>query len=129
MTKKIWAFFFLILILWPSWRIGLVFAWYKVNQNYIAQELCMNRGKPFLNCDGKCVLIKQINTLDQHGYDNFLDGLDDLMGKDLVYFFNSLQISCLKNIPQFQLQQEFPFTFPVSNSFITGLLKPPCLPS
>ena len=33
---------------------------YVINQDYIAEVLCINRDKPMLNCDGKCYLAKMI---------------------------------------------------------------------
>ncbi len=33
------------------------------DQTYIAQELCENKDKPELNCEGRCVLKKRMNAL------------------------------------------------------------------
>lgn len=33
---------------------------YILNQDYIAEVLCINKGKPELQCNGKCHLVKQI---------------------------------------------------------------------
>ncbi len=33
---------------------------YWFNRAYVSQNLCINRGKPFLHCGGKCFLSKQI---------------------------------------------------------------------
>lgn len=33
---------------------------YLVNYNYIVEELCENRDKPILTCNGKCYLEKQV---------------------------------------------------------------------
>jgi hypothetical protein len=33
---------------------------YAVNKNYIAKNLCENRGKPKMKCNGKCHLKKQL---------------------------------------------------------------------
>jgi hypothetical protein len=33
---------------------------YLVNYNYIVKELCENRDKPVLACNGKCYLEKQV---------------------------------------------------------------------
>jgi hypothetical protein len=35
---------------------------YIVNHDYIAEYLCINKGKPMLNCDGKCYLSKMIQA-------------------------------------------------------------------
>ena len=36
------------------------FVEYAINQDYIAEFLCINKDKPKLQCNGKCHLIKQI---------------------------------------------------------------------
>lgn len=33
---------------------------YVVNQDYIAEYLCVNKDKPMLNCNGKCYLAKML---------------------------------------------------------------------
>lgn len=33
---------------------------YVINQDYIAEFLCMNKDKPELQCNGKCHLVKQL---------------------------------------------------------------------
>lgn len=38
---------------------------YLVNQDYIAEFLCINKDRPQLNCDGKCYLAKKLNEQDE----------------------------------------------------------------
>jgi hypothetical protein len=33
---------------------------YAINKDYIAKNLCENRNKPKMNCNGKCHLMKQL---------------------------------------------------------------------
>lgn len=33
---------------------------YVINQDYIAEYLCVNKDKPMLNCNGKCYLAKML---------------------------------------------------------------------
>jgi hypothetical protein len=37
-----------------------VLSW-KINQTYIAKNICENRYKPQLNCNGKCILAKKLS--------------------------------------------------------------------
>ena len=41
-----------------------VFAWYTANRQWIAAELCENRDQPQLHCNGQCVLMKKLKTLE-----------------------------------------------------------------
>lgn len=54
-----------------STLVALVFSWmansfiyihFKVNQDEITEEHCINKDKPELNCDGKCYLKEQLNN-------------------------------------------------------------------
>lgn len=38
----------------------LVYLGFEANQNYIAKELCINRDKPQLHCNGKCYLMNKL---------------------------------------------------------------------
>ncbi|MBE9598348.1 hypothetical protein IM797_03490 [Pedobacter sp. MC2016-24] len=37
-----------------------VFAGFELNQKYIAAELCINKNRPELHCNGKCYLMKKL---------------------------------------------------------------------
>ncbi len=39
---------------------GVVVLHYYINKAYIAKNLCENRSRPMLHCDGKCVLAKKL---------------------------------------------------------------------
>lgn len=43
----------------------LAVAWYQVNKTYIAKNLCENRSKPKMHCNGKCQLRKKLQQLEQ----------------------------------------------------------------
>ena len=45
-----------------------VFAWYEVNRDFIAANWCVNRDKPMLHCDGKCILAQKLRKLDESGH-------------------------------------------------------------
>ena len=44
---------------------ALVWVGFKVNQNYIAQNLCVNRFNPNLHCNGKCYFMRKIKEAEQ----------------------------------------------------------------
>lgn len=53
-----------ILLLFSSITVNLsgifVFAGFEMNKSYIANELCINKNKPELNCNGKCYLMNKL---------------------------------------------------------------------
>jgi hypothetical protein len=60
MLRKSFAIFFLcvysLVLLKPLFPL----VDYALNKEYIAKNLCENRNKPKLNCNGKCHLMKQL---------------------------------------------------------------------
>ncbi len=38
----------------------VIWVGFKLNQNFIARTLCVNRNKPEMHCNGKCFLAKKI---------------------------------------------------------------------
>jgi hypothetical protein len=55
-VKRIAVFVALFLFLRPLMPLGE----YVVNYNYIAKELCVNKDKPAMHCNGKCHLMKEL---------------------------------------------------------------------
>ncbi len=39
--------------------------WYTVNKTYVAEELCQNKARPELKCNGKCYLAKQLRKAEE----------------------------------------------------------------
>ena len=58
--KKLIAIFALIGIVLQTFYQVVIVAQFYANQDYIAKNLCENRGKPQMHCDGKCCLKKKL---------------------------------------------------------------------
>ncbi|MDX2072726.1 MAG: hypothetical protein SFV55_30100 [Haliscomenobacter sp.] len=125
--RTFFAYFFLILILWPSWRMGLVWVWFKANQTFIAKELCINRDRPELSCNGKCFLMTKMREVHRQGHDNFVNGLENLLGKDLVYVFQTFAIHLPKVFSKVQSKLHFYYQTPLSIFHTLALIKPPAV--
>jgi hypothetical protein len=39
--------------------------WYVSNKAYVAKELCVNKTRPQMHCNGKCHLAKQLQKLEE----------------------------------------------------------------
>jgi hypothetical protein len=125
--RTFFAYFFLILILWPSWKMGLVWVWFKANQTFIAKELCINRDRPELSCNGKCFLMTKMRDVHRQGHDNFVNGLENLLGKDLVYVFQAFTLRLSQLAPAVQPKSHFFYRTPLSILHALALIKPPAV--
>jgi len=62
---KYFALPFALLLLVSSFSASFVQVAFSVNKNYIIKELCENRFKPEMKCDGKCYLKKRITQQEE----------------------------------------------------------------
>ena len=51
---------FIIFLLTQTFSKWLIVAEFRLNQDYIAKNLCINRNKPKMHCNGKCQLMKKL---------------------------------------------------------------------
>lgn len=60
MLIKPTAILLLLSLLMVNFSNAFVFAGFEMNEKYIAAELCVNKDKPQLHCNGKCYLMKKL---------------------------------------------------------------------
>jgi hypothetical protein len=62
---SLYALLFLLVYQYGSFRAWVPIANYYLQKDYIAQNLCANRDRPQLACDGKCHLRTMLRELDK----------------------------------------------------------------
>ncbi|RKR08016.1 hypothetical protein CLV91_2782 [Maribacter vaceletii] len=79
----------LTILIKPLWPL----VEYCVNYDYIKNELCENKAKPMLNCDGKCYLAKQLAKESKGEEDNpFKKNTSNTEIKQVVFIEDLLKI-------------------------------------
>ena len=64
--KKQWISLGLLgLMLVKVWVIPLLYLDFEIRRDYIVKNLCINRNRPQMHCDGKCYLAKKIAALEE----------------------------------------------------------------
>lgn len=61
--KRYIALFLLVLVSIKTLLVPFVYLDFELRKDYILQQLCENRFKPELHCDGKCYLSKQLHKV------------------------------------------------------------------
>jgi hypothetical protein len=61
-VKQITAVFFIVLYVVALARPAAPLLEYLINYDYISEELCENKTKPQMECNGKCYLAKQFEA-------------------------------------------------------------------
>lgn len=51
---------FIIFLFTQTFSKWLIVAEFRLNQDYITKNLCINRNKPKMHCNGKCQLMKKL---------------------------------------------------------------------
>jgi hypothetical protein len=65
MFRTIAAYVLVLALLTANCGQLFVYAGFALNQKYIATELCVNRDKPQLHCNGKCYLMRKLRQAEQ----------------------------------------------------------------
>ena len=70
MKHQFFGIFFYLLYLLAMVRPLVPIIEYHANYDYIANVLCENRDKPYLECNGKCYLEKQLKKANHNDHDH-----------------------------------------------------------
>ena len=65
MLKRLTAWLLIFSVLTVNYSRLFVYAGFKLNQSYIAANLCENRNKPQMHCNGKCYLMKKLKQAEE----------------------------------------------------------------
>jgi len=65
MKSKIVILLLIPCILGGSFSHFFMYAGFELNRKYIATNLCENRDKPWLHCNGKCYFMKKIKQAEE----------------------------------------------------------------
>lgn len=119
--RKITAILFTVAFLIQAAGSLSILAAFKINQKYIAENLCINRFETIPVCKGSCVLEDQLNN-----FETQQQKIPDLKTKEIQLICNQYQIEISSN----QLFNTEIYHIPVNTHFITKeyenrLLKPP----
>jgi hypothetical protein len=120
--KKILALVLLLAFTAQCFNNTFIVLSFYFNQKYIASELCENRHRPMLHCNGKCLLakkIKQEENKDQQNPERKLENKNEIISSQ-SFFVTVLYISS---------QEKYKISV-LSESRVTDyscdIFRPPC---
>ncbi|HEX9513564.1 MAG TPA: hypothetical protein VF939_23900 [Puia sp.] len=70
MLKQIPVILLFIGFLGQTFSKNLIFLNYQLNKDYIAANLCENRDKPQMKCEGRCYLCKRLKNEEKKDQEN-----------------------------------------------------------
>lgn len=95
---------------------------YALNQDYIAEFLCINKDQPKLQCNGKCHLAKQIEKQQEEAP---LTALGISLEHYPIGFVNILKIESSSNHGDLQKENQFYYNKLYAFSYIDSEFQPP----
>lgn len=85
-------------------KIGILID-FKINQDFIAEVLCINKEKPMSTCNGKCYLSKQLKKAEEQEEKQAPTSKKERL--EVVYYY-----------------AKSAFDFPINNDCLVGKLNP-----
>lgn len=101
----------------------VVYAGFSANQKYIAQNLCINKNRPWLHCNGHCYLMQKVKQAEEN--EKKQTAKDNLSRLEVSFFQQNYRIDFAPI--GFKIDQTgFPvFHQPYSNCSISAVYQPP----
>ena len=97
---------------------------FKINQDYIAKNLCENIAEPKILCNGKCQLMKKLKQADKEEQKQLPQTLKDK--SEVLYCHNLTNSSNCRQIYFADKKQSFfDYKFQYSSSYHTNIFRPP----
>ena len=112
--KKVFSILMATLILLITFQRGLIVIHFKLNQDYIEKNYCVNKTKPKLQCQGQCQLKKEL----QKTSDTNLENLSIYKHIELI----PLKINIFK-IEKIEFREKLKISFYREDLFIQNFVK------
>lgn len=94
-SKNFIAWLVISIYLINCFKIALPFVQYELNKQYISVNLCVNKDKKEMNCNGKCYLAKELKKA------------ANTESSTKAISLNDFQIEDLNSLSSFSFQSEF----------------------
>lgn len=99
----VWLLLIYVVSLFRVWQPYLD---YKLNYSYISSILCENKNKPYLHCNGKCYLDKQLKKAAKEESEKQASSsssyeVNEITTPQVVYFFAAFGNVLVKVYPQY----------------------------
>lgn len=93
---------------------------FYVNSHYIIKELCVNRFKPAMHCDGKCYLKKQLKATEKNKKENS----NRAENNTTINLFITTKSNLIK-LDQYRVSVNYFDTYRLLNPDWTSIFHPP----
>ena len=122
--KNIVVIFLSLLFLLQPFSKVWIYVSFKINQDYIAKNLCENRAKPILKCNGKCQLMKKLKQADKDEEKQTPQTIKEKL--ELLYCHNQVNFNVSQKFDfEVKKQSFFGYKFQDYSSYQATIFRPP----
>lgn len=116
----------MMLILAQAFSKWLVVAEYKMNRDFIAQNLCINKARPKMHCNGKCQMMKKLAEEEKQNSSNNTNNSSKEKVQQLLFWDEMNKPTYpLLTFTTFSYNEAFPIRYPDSPT--PPIFHPPAL--
>ncbi len=128
-SKRSLAVFLLLLTSVRILVVPVVYLDFELNKEYIIENLCENRFKPELNCNGQCYLAKQLHKVAEDKATKEAERQEQSFKKLLEETFHHENFVFSQTFESVISPVYNNFTYKTStySTLVTPLFHPPCL--
>jgi hypothetical protein len=122
MLKRVTVLLIIASLIFANFSRLFVYADFALNHQYIVDNFCVNKGKPWMHCNGRCYLMKKIKAAEQKEQrqertdqkNHYLEFLFVLLVASIIAYKNSIVKIAYSSLPALK---------PIKCSF--DVLQPP----
>jgi hypothetical protein len=103
--------------------------WFKLDQKRIAEEKCINKARPMLNCNGQCYLAKQLRKIElEETKKSSTNKNNPYLQKVDVQYIESTKIAIISevNLTDNNPSVQFYYSLDELSSLKHSVFHPPC---
>ena len=122
--KKILVILLTLLVFIQPLSKVWIFVSFKINQDYISKNLCENRAKPILKCNGKCQLMKKLKQADKDEEKQTPQTIKEKL--EVLYCHNQANFNVSQKLDfEVKKQSFFGYKFKNYSSYQSTIFRPP----
>ena len=126
MLKRLTAIVLLIALIGTNCSRFFAYTGFELNQKYIAENLCVNKARPWLHCNGKCYFMKKIKQAEEN--EKKQETKDNLSRLEISIFNEPFTVAFIAPVILENNGNSFPrYNFQYCNRYIETIFRPPKL--
>ncbi len=124
MFKRFTAILLLVTLISSNLSLFMVYAGFQINQKYITETLCINRSRPWMQCNGKCYFMKKIHQAEEN--EKKQEAKDNLNRLEVSFFQEPFQFASIAPTILETIKSSLPpYTYQYSSRYIETIFIPP----